>query len=582
MSAFKEEYARWLQSGALSEDEILALHAIGSDDLEIESRFFAPLEFGTAGLRGIMGLGTRYMNIHTVRQATQGFASVILAQGASARERGVVICFDCRHSSDTFAEEAALVMAGNGIKVRLFEGLRPTPELSFAIRHYGAMAGINITASHNPREYNGYKAYWEDGAQLPPSFAADVAEAIAHIDIFGDIKKMDMDAALSEGLIQIIGEETDEMFLKNVMGEAIDTEAPVAAADNLKIVYTPFHGTGYKIVPEALRRLGLKHILCVPEQMVIDGDFPTVKSPNPEDPAGFALAIELARKNGADLIIGTDPDADRVGIMVRNAEGDYSAISGNQVGVLLLDYIINARRRAGSLPANAAALKTIVTTEMARAVAEMSGIAIYDTFTGFKYMAQKTKELEDAGSHQVIFSYEESYGYMIGGFVRDKDAVTASVLIAEMASYYSLRDLSLLDALDALYKKYGYFAERTINLVMPGLDGLSKMSALMSSLREAPPKSLGETSVIKMRDYKNGSVICFDTGEMEKLELVGSNVLYFELEDGTHFIVRPSGTEPKIKIYILARGSSKADCETKLERYSKINLQKEISYEHMA
>lgn len=582
MPDYKEEYNRWLQSGVLSEDEIMALRDISLDNLEIESRFFAPLEFGTAGLRGIMGLGIRYMNIHTVRQATQGFAAVIAAQGRSACERGVVICFDCRHSSDTFAREAAQVMAGNGIKVRLFESMRPTPELSFAIREYGAIAGINITASHNPKEYNGYKVYWEDGAQLPTSFAADVAEAISHTDIFKDIAKMDMDEALEKGLIRLIGEETDEKFLKKVIGEVVDPDVLRAAADNLKIVYTPFHGTGYKIVPEALRRLGLKHIICVPEQMVIDGDFPTVKSPNPEDPAGFALAIKLAEKNNADLIIGTDPDADRVGIMAKGAGGGYTLITGNQIGVLLLDYMINAKRRTGTLPENAAVLKTIVTTEMARAVAEANGVAIFDTFTGFKNMAEKIKALENAGSHEVFFSYEESYGYMIGSFVRDKDAVTASALIAEMASYYSLKGLSLFDALDSLYEKYGCFAEQTINLLMPGLDGLSKMSGLMACLRDEPPKSLGGTSVLKIRDYKDGSVKDIKTGSIEKMELSGSNVLYFELEDGTHYIVRPSGTEPKIKLYILARGGNMEDCKIKIDKYSKINLEKEIEYEYLA
>ena len=410
---YKEVYQKWLGSSALSEAEKEELRSIANDEKEIESRFFAPLEFGTAGLRGTMCVGLHQMNIHVIRHATQAFAEVILAEGGDAAQRGIAVCFDCRHHSDEFAREAAAVMAGNGIKVRIFDTLRPTPELSFAVREYGCIAGINVTASHNPKEYNGYKVYWEDGAQLPPHHAAAIAAKMEELDFFDSIRRMDYDAAVEAGMIAVMGTETDEKFLSNVMSQVNDAAAVEKVADTFKMVYTPFHGTGYKLIPEVLKRLGMKHVICVPEQMVIDGDFPTVVSPNPENPEGFCLAVDLAKANGADFILGSDPDADRVGIMVRNDKGEYVTISGNQTGVLLLDYLIGARKRAGSLPENAVALKTIVTTEMARKVAEVNGVTCYDTFTGFKFMAEKKNKLEQAGEGKVIFSYEESYGYML-------------------------------------------------------------------------------------------------------------------------------------------------------------------------
>ena len=459
-------------------------------------------------------------------------------------------------------------MTANGIPVRIFDALRPTPELSFAIRHYGAIAGINVTASHNPREYNGYKVYWSDGAQLPPAHAAAIARGMEEIDIFTGVKSMDFDKAVSDGLIRFIGAETDEVFLENVLSQAIDKDAVPAVADTFKIVYTPFHGAGYKLVPEALRRTGMKHIIPVPEQMVIDGSFPTVKSPNPEEPAGFYLAVALAKKENCDLIIGTDPDSDRVGVMVRNDAGEYVTISGNQMGVLLLDYIITARRRTGTLPENAAAIKTIVTTEMARTVAEQNGVHMDETFTGFKFMAEKIAEYEKAGSYQYVLAYEESYGYMMGSYVRDKDAVTASMMICEMAAWYSEQGKTLLQALDALYEKYGYYAEKTLNLVMPGIDGLARMQALMTRLRETPPRDICGVKVLRERDYDTGKVIVPGLGAVDKTEISGSNVLYFELEDDTSFIVRPSGTEPKIKIYLLVRGEDKAACAARIDKYA--------------
>ncbi|MEA4894112.1 MAG: phospho-sugar mutase [Oscillospiraceae bacterium] len=567
MNNYMEEYRRWMDSPALSESEWKELDDISGDEEEIKSRFFAPLEFGTAGLRGIMGMGLNRMNRHIIRHATQAFASVICAEGEQAMKKGVVICYDCRENSEQFARTAASVMAANGIFVRIFDALRPTPELSFAIRSFGATAGINVTASHNPREYNGYKVYWSDGAQLPPKHAQAIADAMASIDIFTGIRRMGFSEAVEAGLVKTIGAETDEDFLGNVLSQAIDREAVARVADRFKIVYTPFHGAGYKLVPEALRRLGIKNIIPVPQQMVIDGTFPTVKSPNPEEPAGFYLAIDLAKRENCDLIIGTDPDSDRVGIMVRDTNGEYVTVSGNQTGVLLLDYIITARKRAGTLPENAAAVKTIVTTEMAREIAQQNGVHIDDTFTGFKFMAEKIAEYEKAGSYRYVMAYEESYGYMIGDYVRDKDAVTASMLLAEMAAYYFGKGLTLLQALDMLYEKYGYYAEKTLNLVMPGIDGLEDMRRLMARLREAPPAEISGVKVLRERDYSNGKVIVPGLGVVGKTHIVGSNVLYFELEDDTSFIVRPSGTEPKIKIYILVSGDDKEVCSQKLEKY---------------
>ena len=564
---YKQTYEHWLKSTALSEAEKAELTAIAGDDKEIESRFFSQLEFGTAGLRGTMGVGLYRMNIHVIRHATQAFAEVVLAEGPEAVKRGVSVCFDCRNNSDLFAREAACVMAGNGIPVRLFESLRPTPELSFSVREYGCIAGINVTASHNPKEYNGYKVYWADGAQLPPQHADAVAQRLSKIDIFADIKTMDFDEAVAQGRIELMGEETDRRFMAEVTAMINDRASMAQIADDFQVVYTPFHGCGHKLVPQALRELGVKHLHCVDEQMVIDGDFPTVASPNPENPEGFYLAIDLANKVGADFIVGTDPDSDRVGIMVRAKDGSFLPVTGNQTGVLLVDYVIGAMKRAGTMPANPVVLKTIVTTEMARKVAESNGVACFDTFTGFKFMAEKKNALEESGEGKVIMSYEESYGYMLGDFVRDKDAVTASLIITEMAAWYATQGKTLYDALQGLYEKYGWFGEQTHNLVMPGLDGLEKMAALMKSLRENPPAQIAGVDVAVRKDYKDGSVIDCRSGEKSTMELSGSNVLRFELADGTVILVRPSGTEPKIKVYVLTKGDDAAQRDENIAKY---------------
>ena len=566
--SYRDTYEAWLNSPALSPEEKAELEAIGNDDKEIESRFFDQLSFGTAGLRGTMGVGLYRMNVHVIRHATQAFAQVILEEGAEAAARGIAVCFDCRNNSDVFAREAACVMAANGIPVRLFDALRPTPELSFAVREYHCIAGINITASHNPKEYNGYKVYWEDGAQLPPKHADQVAKKMKELDVFACVRTMDYDEAVSRGLITLMGEETDEKFLANVMEQVNDKAAVEQAADTFKMVYTPFHGTGYRLIPEALKRLGMKHVICVPEQMVIDGNFPTVVSPNPENPEGFYLAVDIAKQEGADFILGSDPDADRVGIMVNTGNGEFKVISGNQTGVLLLDYLIGAKRRTGKMPDKPVALKTIVTTEMARKVAEVNGLQCYDTFTGFKFLAEKKDQLESSGEGKVIFSYEESYGYMLGDYVRDKDAVSASVELTEMAAWYAGQGMTLYDALQKLFEKYGHYSEKTLNLVMPGLDGLKKMAALMAALRENPPMEIAGVAVRQQKDYQDGSVVNVADGSRETMELSGSNVLRYEMADGTSLIVRPSGTEPKVKVYILANGASSGEAEEKVARYA--------------
>ena len=560
----KAEYTRWCTDPVFDEATHAELRSI-SDEKEIEDRFYKNLSFGTGGLRGVIGAGTNRMNLYTVGKATQGLADFIRTQTQSG---SVAIAYDSRRMSPEFAMRAACILAANGIKAYLFESLRPTPELSFAVREYHCIAGVNVTASHNPKEYNGYKVYWADGAQLPPQHAAAIADELTRIDIFTGVRSMDYEQALAEGRIELLGEDCDRRFMANVMGMVNDYETVKKVADDFGLVYTPFHGCGYKLVPEALTRLGIKHLYCEPKQMVIDGDFPTVVSPNPENPEGFYLAIDLAKEKNVDFILGTDPDSDRVGIMVRNKAGEFEPVTGNQTGVLLLDYLIGAMKRAGKLPAHPAALKTIVTTEMARAVAEANGLDCYDTFTGFKFMAEKMNELESAGKNTVIFSYEESYGYMIGHYVRDKDAVTASLLLTEMAAWYHAQGMTLFDALRSLYEKYGWYGEKTHNLVMPGLDGLEKMAALMQSLRAQPPVEIGGVTVAQYKDYSDGTVRDAATGAVTPMPLSGSNVLRFELTDGTHIVVRPSGTEPKIKVYILTKGADAAERDANLEKYS--------------
>lgn len=561
---YMAEYERWLASPALTADERAELEAIRSDEDAIKDRFFAPLSFGTAGLRGVLGVGLYRMNRFTVGAATQGLANLIVQNGSEASARGVAIAYDSRHFSPEFAQLAACILAANGISVKLYDELRPTPELSFAIRYYGTIAGINITASHNPKEYNGYKVYWEDGAQLPPKEADVVAQEMGALDFFADVKTMDFEEAKAQGLVKMMDWQTDEAYLKEVLKVAINPDCVKQVADDFKLVYTPFHGAGYRLVPEILKRIGYKHIICVPEQMVIDGDFPTVKSPNPENKEGFYLAIDLAKANGVDLIIGTDPDADRTGIVLKNSEGEYVTLSGNQVGVLLIDYVITAKKLTGTMPAHPAVLKSVVTTEMARAAAEKNGVDCFDTFTGFKFLAEKIKQFETTGSHEYLFAFEESYGYLAGDYARDKDAVTASMLIAEMAAYYRTKGMTLYDAMQTMYEKYGYYTEQTISITMPGVAGLERMKELMAELRATPLTEVAGHKVEYIRDYQSGVRTCVSCGKTEEMELSGQNVLYYELAGGTSFIIRPSGTEPKVKVYIMAKADSKVESDAKV------------------
>ena len=543
---YMREYEKWLSQKNLDSGSRLLLEGIKNDETAIKEWFHAPLEFGTAGLRGIMRPGINSMNVYTVRHATQGIANLIKQE--KLESRGVVIAYDSRNNSKNFASEAADVLAANGIKVYLFDDIRPTPELSFAIRHLRCAAGINITASHNPKEYNGYKAYWEDGAQLPPDHAKTVSEAINRTDIFNGVLSC---GGEKTDKITIIGKEIDEAYLAEVEAQSVRPDAVKQAGDDFKIIYTPLHGAGYKLIPEILRRRGVKNLLTVPQQMEINGDFPTVKFPNPEFKEVFELGIEIAREKDCSLLIGTDPDADRVGVVVRTDTGGFVTLSGNQVGALLLDYIIISRKETNRLKPNACAIKTIVTTDLADRICEFNGVAVTNVLTGFKFIGEKIKLWEETGEFDYIFGFEESYGYLPGTYARDKDAVAAAMLIVEMAAYCKQQHKTLFEALQDLYKKYGYSAETGQNIEFPGVDGIEKMQKLMDGLRENSPAQLGGYDVSFFRDYKTGKIKNIKTGAVTDTGLPESDVLYFELENSSKVIIRPSGTEPKIKIYYL-------------------------------
>ena len=564
MSASITEYKKWLANKDLDGELRTELTAIENDPKEIEERFSFPLAFGTGGLRGIIRAGTNGMNIYTVAQATQGLAELVKQDGGA--EMGVVIASDTRIKSDVFSEISARVLAANGIRAYLFDAPRPTPELSFALRHLHAKAGINVTASHNPNIYNGYKAYWEDGAQISPEQADVVSAAIEKVDIFTGVKLISFEEGKKSGLIRMIGQEVDEAYMKVVLAERIRPNAIPDVADDFKVVYTPFHGTGRILVPEVLKRAGLKHLYCVPEQMVPDGRFPTVKSPNPEDKAGFALAMKIAEENGCDLLIGTDPDADRAGVIVRASNGEFVPLTGNQIGVMLLSYIIEARKLENKLPANAAAVKSIVSTKLADKICEASGVAMINVLTGFKFIGEKIKEFEETGSHTYIFGFEESYGYLSGTYARDKDAVCASLLITEMAAFYRARGKSLYEVLCGIFEKYGYYSEGIGTIVLPGLDGLAKMVSLMDGLRQNPPKEIAGVKVASVADYQTGVITDAD-GKTAPTGLPVSNVLFYTLENGDSVVIRPSGTEPKIKLYYLVSDKTKEAAEEKRNAY---------------
>ena len=549
------EYIRWKSSSFIDEKMREELESIAGDPAEIENRFGSSLSFGTAGLRGIMACGSNNMNVFTVGQATQGFCDYIKSVGGGE----VAIAYDTRNNSELFAKTCACVLAGNGIRSYLFDGPRPTPELSFALRHYGCTGGINVTASHNPKEYNGYKAYWADGAQLSPEQAGEVSAHISRCDIFEGTVKADFDEGIKSGLIRMIGKETDEIYLSKVLEQAVDP-AVLAEMSDMSVVYTPLHGAGKALVPEVLKRAGLKNVITVPEQMIQDGNFPTVRFPNPEYPEAFTIGRKLAEENNCDLIIATDPDADRMGLMIRDGDG-FIVLTGNQIGCLLLDYIISAMKETGRLPEDAYAVKSIVSTELASEICRANGVVMHDVLTGFKFIGETIKKHEQLGYGTFLLGFEESYGYLKGTYARDKDAVVASMLAAEMAAYYRSRGMTLKDALDGLYKKYGFFAEKTVGKSY----SKEKMTEIMTGFHSATPEVICGEEVISVRDYLAGTITDMKSGKTEPTGLPSSDVLYYKTENCV-VVVRPSGTEPKIKFYYMAKGGSCDDAALKIAR----------------
>ncbi len=554
-----KEYEKWINSSALSPDDKRELEAIEGDEKEIRERFSTLLSFGTAGLRGIMRMGLNGMNTYTVRLAAQAMALTIIKREDT---RSVTIAFDSRNNSEDFAWEAASVLAANGVPVNIFESLRPTPELSFALRETGSVAGINITASHNTKEYNGFKVYWEDGAQIGVDLASEIAGTMESLDIFNEVRTMSGQEALERGLVTILGEEMDEAYISKVMEQSVGREYASSAGEEVKIVYTPFHGTGYRLVPRVLERIGMKKIYPVEEQMVIDGDFPTVASPNPEYREGFDLSVAFAEEVGADIIIGTDPDGDRCGVTLRYGD-EYRTLTGNQTGALLLDYIIRARKDQGSLRDDHVVIKSIVSTTMADAICRYHGVEIENVLTGFKYIGEKIKEFERTGEHSFLFGFEESNGYLAGTYARDKDAILASMLISEMACYHHTQGRSLVEAMENLYETYGHYREKVVSFVFEGLDGKNKMAEIMEQLRNHPPKDLG-LAVVRTRDYRTGEIKDEEGRITGKTGLPESNILFYELDRECTAIIRPSGTEPKIKFYIMARGGDAQEVEDRL------------------
>ena len=562
---YLENYKLWLNSPALTEAERQELRDIADNDDELKIRFTLGLTFGTAGLRGTMKTGMNAMNVYTVAQATQGLATLIHKEGRAAD--GVAIAYDCRNNSELFAHVSAEVLAAANIPVYIFDALRPTPELSFALRELKCVAGINITASHNPKQYNGYKAYWEDGAQLPPEHANTVYEEICKIDIFNDVKRVDFDAAVADGKIKILGAEMDELYLAEVQAQAVNPDAVKAVADELKIVYTPLHGTGHKLIPEILARTGIKHLYKVEEQFTIDGNFPTVDKPNPEYAEVFDLGIAIANEVGSNLVVATDPDADRVGVVARTKDGSFKTITGNQMGALLIDYIITAYEETGTMPPQPYVVKSIVSSELATKICDAHSVEMFNVLTGFKFIGEVIKNHEATGEGSYIFGFEESYGYLKGTYARDKDAVVATMLICEMTAYYHAKGMTLYDALEGLYEKYGFCLERNVEIYMEGVDGPAKMAALLDGMRGNTPVSLGGVKVVTFGDYKAQTFTDVATGEKTSTGLPSSNVLSFKLENGDVVIVRPSGTEPKVKFYFMVSAADQDTALANIEAY---------------
>ncbi|HGA3404045.1 TPA: phospho-sugar mutase [Streptococcus agalactiae] len=566
---YTENFQKWLDFEQLP--DYLRQELLSMDEKTKEDVFYTNLEFGTAGMRGYIGAGTNRINIYVVRQATEGLAKLIETKGEEAKKRGVAIAYDSRHFSPEFAFESAQVLAQHGIKSYVFEALRPTPELSFAVRHLNAYAGIMVTASHNPAPFNGYKVYGQDGGQLPPADADALTDFIRAIENPFAVELADLDESKSAGLIQVIGEDVDIEYLREVKDVNINQDLINNFGKDMKIVYTPLHGTGEMLTRRALAQAGFESVVVVESQAKADPDFSTVKSPNPESQAAFALAEELGREVDADVLVATDPDADRLGVEIRQPDGSYKNLSGNQIGAIIAKYILEAHKTAGTLPENAALAKSIVSTELVTKIAESYGATMFNVLTGFKFIAEKIQEFEEKHNHTYMFGFEESFGYLIKPFVRDKDAIQAVLLVAEIAAYYRSRGLTLADGIDEIYKEYGYFAEKTISVTLSGVDGAAEIKKIMDKFRENGPKQFNNTDIVLLEDFQKQTATKND-GTISNLTTPPSNVLKYTLADDSWIAVRPSGTEPKIKFYIATVGNDLADAETKIA-----NIEKEIT-----
>ncbi len=565
---YKEMYQSWLDNPYFDEDTKAELKSIAGDDKEIEDRFYTELEFGTAGLRGVIGAGMNRMNIYTVRKATQGLAIYIKKVGKEAQ--GVAIAFDSRRMSPEFADEAALCLAANGIKAYVFESLRPTPELSYAVRKLGCTAGINITASHNPPEYNGYKVYWEDGAQITPPHDKGIMDEVKAVTDFATVKTMEKEEAKKAGLYEVIGAAIDDAYIAELKKLVVHQDAINQVKDTLKIVYTPLHGTGNIPVRRVLKELGFQNVYVVPEQEKPDGEFPTVSYPNPEAEEAFVLGLAMAKKLDADLVLATDPDADRLGVYVKDSKtGEYHSLTGNMSGCLIGDYVIGQRKEREGLPKDGAFIKSIVSTNMADAIAKYYGIQLVEVLTGFKFIGQKMLEFETKGTGTYLFGMEESYGCLTGTYARDKDAVVASMTLCEAAAYYKTQGKTLWDAMIDMYEKYGYYKDDVKAITLKGIEGLEKIQTILETLRADAPKEIGGYKVLKVRDYKKDTITDLADGKVTPTGLPASNVLYYELEDDAWVCVRPSGTEPKVKFYYGIKGTSLKEADAKSESLGK-------------
>ena len=559
---YKEVYEQWIANPYFDEATKEELKSIAEDENEIKERFYMDLEFGTAGLRGIIGAGTNRMNIYVVRRATQGLANYIAK--VDKKSQGVAIAYDSRHMSPEFAQEAALCLAANGIKAYIFETLRPTPELSFAVRHLGCVAGINVTASHNPPEYNGYKVYWEDGVQITPPHDSGIMGEVKAISDWNTVKTMDKAEAEKAGLFEVIGKEVDDAYMAELKKQVIHMDAIQAEGKNLKIVYTPLHGTGNIPARRILKELGFENVYVVKEQELPDGDFPTVSYPNPEAAEAFELGLKLAKEVDADLVLATDPDADRLGVRVKDKNGEYHDLTGNMSGCLLANYEISQRKAVnGSLPEDGALIKTIVTTNLADAIAKGYGVKLIEVLTGFKFIGQQILGFEKSGKGSYLFGFEESYGCLIGTYARDKDAIVATMALCEAAAYYKTQGKTLWDAMIEMYEQFGYYKDDIKSVTMKGIEGLQKIQDIMNSLRQNPPAEFAGHKVVAVRDYKADTIKNLETGEVTPTGLPNSNVLYYELTNDAWVCVRPSGTEPKVKFYYGVKGTSLADADEK-------------------